>query len=370
MKATNIQLTLKKPPSLKMGAVTNTIIRLSDLFYKINGNFAVRGSFSRGDADFNDVDVAIYLAEGERISDDGLPKTFLGRNIGYWSIPIKDAERYYEHCIRPSISLVETKFLKLRDKDVGQMIERQQQKFYLFRRMQFLLYILIDEDTMLNLYSFLLKEDSYSMLKRQAGSKKTISRVVWATKALFPETRELNSIQTLEFLCTRRIMSEKTKDTCLRILENLQARHIEKVRWANDTNQIDRWFQQEFKSLVLSRLEGHLDPILVKHSLSAANQDATQEEIDRAFKFARKLPLGPEKFILYFALSGNTRTRGTDLVAIFDEIKGDFVYNNITRNLIMNPHFPERLLSPDLVNASSLSKRAYEIRKKLLAHPE
>jgi|GEM_PF-1806131 len=348
----------------RKNTIEENISELKQVFKKIKGNFAVRGSFARGDSDFNDIDVAIYHEENETIDYHKLPKLFKGKKIAYWSIPVKDADRYYEHCLRVSISLVETQIIKLENRKIKKIIERQKDRFYRLRRMKYLLYLLVDEEVMAGIYSG-IQDGSYSMSKRRPGSKRTIARIVWAAKTLFPKIKNLGTQQTLDFLCREKIMPEAVRSACSRVLEGLSDKNTAENEWQKDTDGIKRWHQKKFKRLLLSKLAGHIDETLVTLSVLVAGKTATRDDLHKAYEFSQELKFGPEKFILYFALSGNLRTDSNDLVKIFHEIKDDFVYNNIARNLIMNPNFPDTLLPRDLIRKIDPYKRAYEIRIRL-----
>ncbi|MDO8507347.1 MAG: IucA/IucC family protein [bacterium] len=348
-------------------AISTSEKRLAELrkvFDGVSGNFTVRGSYARGDDFYNDIDIALY---SNSLDVSKLPSDFRGVKVNYWQIPAKDIERYYEVCVRPSISLIEGKVIKTTDPEVEEILERQQNKFYEERADIFLLYLVLDEESNNKIYGRIHEKD-YSTWKRKRGSKRTILRAVWAVKTMYPEIKDRNVNEVLSFMVQKNIISKTLSGKCQEVLEMIFEEEFDEKRLESLIDQIGSWYEATLKPLLIKKIYESLDRELVENSLLSIDNQTSKKDLGRIYEFAIGREKSIDKWLLFFGLSRNTNLGEKLLFEIYNMTKDDFVFNNVTRNLILNVAFPKEIIVNDqIILRNDLTKIAYKKRKLLEA---
>src|SRR3990167_8929940 len=148
-------------------------------------NAYVRGSGSRGELPFDDIDILVTSPDS-KFTTDGLVSEFFGRPIIYTYIPF---ESFYESLtsdIRSVSWLKEMIPVTHIDDEVAEIVSRAKSEITEEKLSYYLLYRMIEEEK----ESIYVKRglwSEYKFLKDFPGSRRTIERIFWMSQVVYPQ---------------------------------------------------------------------------------------------------------------------------------------------------------------------------------------
>ncbi|HVZ58641.1 MAG TPA: hypothetical protein VG935_02715 [Patescibacteria group bacterium] len=312
---------------------------LKDEFADSPDNLFVRGSFARGDRPFGDIDISAYNPGGT-YRGGTYPSTFEGIPISYGQLPLEKLEDYFQTCLRGTSSLMETLPIKVVDPLPLDIIERQKAEFIATRIPDYLLFLQVEEkiareDPGKN------EKDIYYYRKREGGSKRSISRMVWTIKGLYPELFAIsNTTEALDKIEEQKMIPNEIVNAT-RVIANLVSRDfVDPTVWEQNTTLIKEWIDTVLNPCVKRYIGHHIPAGLVNATDIATDPTAGNDELERAFNYAQGEPVAHRQWLAMFALAKNPSLPKELLSAILDQHKGTFSYRNVIRNLLRNPSFP------------------------------
>lgn len=323
-------------------------------------NLFVRGSFVRGDAPYGDIDVSAYNIKGGYHAEN-LSSEFEGIPISYGFIPLEHLDEYFENCIRGSSSLMETIELTVHDLIPSRIIQRQQQKFLTKRRSDYLLFLSLEEAVSKQKYEG-LESKSYQDLKRKRGSKRTISRMIWAYKVIYPQLYSVPGTQgVMEELVNAGIVSQRLQNSVEKVLTALKNPGTSLDELNDERARVGDWFDGEILPLIDQETKDLPNVMRVLIDV-ALDKSSNSRDLITAMDFGLEVFNGYRQWMILFALSSNSKLDKESLVKILYHVRGNFVYRNVIRNLIYNPSFPIRALqqadiAEDIYAQLALKKR-------------
>lgn len=326
-----------------------------------NDNLFVRGSFVRGDAPYGDIDISAYNIRGG-YRTEVLPEQFEQIPISYGFIPLEHLEEYFETCLRGSSSLMETVELTVHDSTPSTIIQDQQKKFLTERTADYLLFLSLEETVSRQKYEG-IENATYQDMKRKRGSKRTISRMIWAYKALYPQLYAVPGTQgVMRELVDAGVVPTSLNESVGKVLTLLKNPGSGLSEWNDARARVGDWFDGEVQPLILKEAKALPNPL---RTIADVATDPTSSRIDliTAADFGLEVFTGYRQWMVLFALAGNSRLDSKSLVDIFSFIKGKYIYRNVIRNLIYNPAFPIEELVPSDIAEDTYAQLAY--RKRL-----
>lgn len=330
---------------VERGKIEDNVSRLRVfLSHAQDDNIFVRGSFVRGDAPYGDIDISAYNeGGGYRVTD--LPHEFEGVPVSYGFIPLEHLEEYFENCLRGSSSLMETVELTVHDGTPSRIIQDQQKKFLSERTADYLLFLSLEEFVSRQKYEG-VENATYQDMKRKRGSKRTISRMIWAYKALYPQLYAVPGTQgVMAELVDAGVVPASLNESVGKVLTLLKKPGANLAEWSDARARVGDWFDGELKPLISEQTES-LPHVLKTVIDVATDSDSSLKDLTTAADFGLEVFTGYRQWMVLFALCSNPRLNMQSLVDIFSFIKGNYVYRNVIRNLIYNPTFPIEKLSP------------------------
>lgn len=330
--------------------------RLRKLFANCEDTLYLRGSFVRGDSCPNDIDISAYNSVG-KIKMSNPPAEFEGIPINYGGIAIKDLERYFINCPRGASSLMEMLPISIAHPEVPEIIARQRNEFLSVRIPEYLLFLLVEEGVHCKL-PYVHIVDVYYSLKRRSGGKRTISRIIWAIKALHYES--FSNLSHEEVLREMMLIYNIPDSVMESFLFVLRSTCVDIDIWSLHASRVEAWRNKIFTPLILHYILQYIPETVVRYAISASGPNSDVVDLCYAFNFCKNLS-GQQKWILLFALSSNQKMPEKYLLEIWDEYASKAQYRNFIRNLIRNPSFPESSIDPIYLN-DELILKAYEMR--------
>jgi len=344
-------------------SVTARLDGLRELFQDCQDTLFLRGSFARGDSYCNDIDISAYNKTGV-IELTNPPTEYNGLKINYGGISLENFEAYFSVCPRAGSSMMEMQPIVLGHSEVAVTYADQLKQYFKNRTPNYLLFLLVEEETNGRIADRSCGDD-YFTLKRQRGGKRTVSRIIWGTKARhFDSFYSLSHSEVLEKMVAHGALPWNVAKSCTFILNNShQLQHKDKLK--AHSAQIVRWYYDYYYPVVKSYLLDYLPSDVVVYSIKAARSDTKVADLYHAYELSKSLD-GQLKWILLFALSGNWKLPPSLLVEIWHEFRNNTAHRNIIRNLIANVSTPRDLINPAEFIDNKLMWRAYTIRLRLL----
>jgi hypothetical protein len=333
---------------------------LQELFSNCNDTLYLRGSYARGDKFSNDIDISAYN-EGGLIKMKNPPTEFDGLRINYGGIAIKDLEDYFALCPRGASSMMEMLPISIAHPEVPNMLACQKSKFLSNHIAEYSLFLLTEEETNGRVVDRDIGDD-YFALKRRRGSKRTISRMIWGTKARdFQALAGLSHEDVLVRMATDYSLPINVADSCTFVLRSAHLNPNAAV-WMKHVVNIEAWYKSTYAPSVISYLHKYITDDVVKYCILAAKEKADTQDLLNAYALSKQLT-GQQKWVLLFALSGNWELPSKCLVDIWREFRHQIAYRNIIRNLIANISAPDNLINPSEFSHDKLMTRAYHLRR-------
>lgn len=332
---------------------------LQKLFLNCNDTLYLRGSYARGDKFPNDIDISAYNEAGV-IKMKNPPTEFDGLRINYGGIAIKDLEDYFMLCPRGASSMMEMLPISIVHPEVPNILARQKSKFLSRHIAEYSLFLLTEEETNGRIVDRGIGDD-YFALKRHRGSKRTISRIIWGTKARnFKKLASLAHEDVLARMGADYSLPANVADSCKFVLRSAHL-NPDATAWIRHMANVAAWYKRVYVPLVIKYLNEHIEDAVVEGCILAAKSKANTQDLLNAHALSKRLT-GQQRWILLFALSGNWELPSEYLVDMWREFRHQAPYRNIIRNLIANVSTPDTLINPSEFLHDKLMMRAYHLR--------
>jgi hypothetical protein len=350
--------------SEKRSEVAGQIDRLRTLFPNPKGdNLYVRGSFVRGDSPYGDIDVSAYNTGGGYKEKD-LPTTFEGTQIAFGFIPLEHLYEYFDGCLRGTSSLRDAVVLNVGEETPLRIFEEQKTKLDTERTHDYLYYLTMEEAITRRRYES-AEGGEYEGAKRKAGSKRTISRLVWSYKEIFPELHVIpDTNNTIRELAESGIVSPELPDYIDIIQRLLKNGDTASDQWDQSRLRIAQWFDGELVPLVQNLTQNVLPRELVQGLEVSVDPQASSSELSWIYEYSSGTLKSYRKWMAMFALSSHAHTEQEVLVEILKLSRGNYTYRNIIRNLVRNEAFPVSALQPSDIETDIYAQRDLEKRTK------
>lgn len=331
---------------------------LKEVFKDSPDNLFVRGSFVRGDLPYDDIDISAYNPRGE-YGDKDRPAVFMGIPIVYGGIPLEHLEEYFDTCLRGASSLMETVEIISSDPTPQQIIERQQNKFLQEKLPDYLLFLQTEEEISGRRYDG-NRSRAYYDRKRERGSKRTISRMMWTVKSLYPDLYSIrNTKAAMQEAKERGFLPDDVIDDSIRVFELLSRDLVDPIEWKERTERLQMWTDGVLKPTVKKYVSHHLPADYVELIDTALAPESSMQALETAVNNADSLDVKHRKWTAIFSLSANSTLSSEGLFHIWNEYKDQFVYRNVTRNLLRNSSFPINAISEDDLPDDIYAHEAY-----------
>lgn len=348
--------------SAKRNEVSDQIERLRTLFPNPEGdNLFVRGSFVRRDSPYGDIDISAYNTEGGYKEQD-LPPVFEGTQIAYGFIPLEHLDEYFEDCLRGTSSLRDAVALSMGEETPLLIFAEQKTKLEKERAHDYLYYLTMEEVITRRKYEG-VSGGEYEGAKRKAGSKRTISRMVWSYKEIYPELQVIpDTLNTIAELASTGIVSSGLIQDIGAIQRLLKSGDTASEQWDESRLRVAKWFDGELVPLVQNLTQNALPRELVRRLEVSVDPQASSSELRGVFDYATSTLKSYRKWMAMFGLSSHAHTDPESLVDILKLSRGNYTYRNIVRNLIRNEAFPVAALQDldvetDIYAQRDLAKR-------------
>jgi hypothetical protein len=350
--------------SEKRSEVAGQIDRLRTLFPNPKGdNLYVRGSFVRGDSPYGDIDVSASNTGGGYKEKD-LPTTFEGTQIAFGFIPLEHLYEYFDGCLRGTSSLRDAVVLNVGEETPLRIFEEQKTKLDTERTHDYLYYLTMEEAITRRRYES-AEGGEYEGAKRKAGSKRTISRLVWSYKEIFPELHVIpDTNNTIRELAESGIVSPELPDYIDIIQRLLKNGDTASDQWDQSRLRIAQWFDGELVPLVQNLTQNVLPRELVQGLEVSVDPQASSSELSWIYEYSSGTLKSYRKWMAMFALSSHAHTEQEVLVEILKLSRGNYTYRNIIRNLVRNEAFPVSALQPSDIETDIYAQRDLEKRTK------
>jgi hypothetical protein len=336
------------------GSDVNKIISgLRQLFAGVPDNLFLRGSLFLG-VPTDDFDVSAYNSGGG-FRTRSLPTHYKGKKLDYGSIPLENLEEYCETNLRSSSFLQESAELTHVDGDLKSLMKRQKQKLDSERRAQHIFYRLIEEQLVAR-STYWIKGNDYEKYKQISGSKRTISRIMWILKSLFPTLSPSTLTEMLADKNVSNLMPDSVRESILSVsLMLFDPDRRGSPDWNKGTADISSWFNTSFSGRVMNFLRDSLDGEYVSamhDAVSGANTGRLSEILD----YAESAVLPCERWSLLIGLSSNPNI-SSETIYRMAAYRENFLFTDVIRNIIRNPS-----TTPEILEEMSSVRDKYALR--------
>lgn len=343
--------------------VLEDIKELKEFLKVIAGDIYVKGSFVRGEP-FEDIDIQIFNS-GETILKDA-PHSFRGKQISYKQTPPENLEDYFSTCLRSTSSLLEMVELSSIDPLQKQLIKKCKQETLSKKIAHYILFLHIEEK--ISRRNNTTPVGSYAYLKRTKGSKRTISRMLWAHKVMYSElTTERNTYYLIQRLYSKGYIPKQICEDALDVLimlSNPKQRGGEV--WNSKTSHIAKWFDDEFTSMSKEYVARKLQTEYINLINKAMSTDTPPKELSNILNCAESPKFAPyEKWLVLFVLSANPKLNHEEMYNIISKYQKHHCYTNIIRNIIRNPESPVSIFEKIDTSIDSYLRKLLIEKKKL-----
>jgi predicted nucleotidyltransferase len=315
-------------------AQTNPLEELKELFEGFSDNIFLRGSLARGEP-FSDVDISIFNPGGKM--PENRPTKFRGRDVTYGGVPLEELDEFFRTCLRGTSSLMEMVEISCPDITPKEIIKDNKERTLQERLPTYAMFLQIEDQGERKLTSRRTTVDYYT-LKRAAGSKRTICRIIWTLKALHPDIRnETNTFSLFEIFSERGYIPQNIRQDAIEVLQMLNSRSFSNS-WTKRTSRIASWFDTE----LTPQLDKNAAPRLGDRYFNAAKKlidpTAKPEVLSNLMGYAEDGHLPSfQTWTLLYGVAAHTNTNSRDLAHIVSTYQRKLAYPSVIRNVIRNP---------------------------------
>ncbi|MBI5002331.1 hypothetical protein HZC31_03030 [Candidatus Woesearchaeota archaeon] len=327
------------PHRLSTAAV---VTQLRELYKGFPDNIFLRGSLARGER-YDDIDISIY--NPQEIVSEQLPVMFCGRPISYGRIPVEELDTFFYTSGRENSSLLD--IIEIQSTGQARDIIQRQKEISRTEKAPYYLLFLELEEAYARLCFPKSDDSTYEYLKRMGGSKRTVSRILFAYRHLHVEHSEVRQTATLlEHLKEREILSEKVASGIDYILDKIfdDPLQTNPGRWYQETASLCSWFDAVLKpeiGIYVHERIGTTYPELIRAAFSS-DAKSVAPLVEQALGDSSWKPY--QTWIALFALTANTNLAPEDFLRIKNHIVHNRPYRPIIKNIIRNPSTPHSIL--------------------------
>ncbi|MEK6922160.1 MAG: hypothetical protein AABX82_09780 [Nanoarchaeota archaeon] len=336
------------------------IDELRDIYRGFSDNIFLRGSLARGER-YDDIDVSIYNSQG--IVSEGLPVTFRGRPISYGNIPLDELDHFFYVSGRENSSLTDIIEIQATDK-ARDIIQRHKEIAQTEKAPYYLLFLELEEAYAKMRFP---KSDNptYGYLKRMVGSKRTVCRILFAYRHLYPEYWESQQTYNLvDRLKEREIISQEVALGINYVLDKIfdDPLRTDRDKWHEETARLCSWFDDILSPVMRSYVNERVDRTFPERVMTSLHSDAKDAVslVEQALGDSSWKPY--QKWIALFALTANPNLAPEDFLRIKNNVISDRPYRPIMRNIIRNPSTPLFVLREIDQSIDPLTKELLERR--------
>ena len=319
------------------------------------GEALLRGSLARGENDPNDVDVVIF---GHNLSFllNSVPATINKLPISYVVVNESLLPYYFDTRLRSCSDLIDGVSLT-KIHTTPTILETYRNKLHSSLWPFYILYLWLEERIMNNVTCAQRFSHDYGVLKSLPGSKKTILRMFWILRVLYPEA----SGGFYEILRSFEMMGQLPIGTHLdydHLIFNIsRGRDVPSLR-----TRYSKWFDHILSQRVLECTRTLVGADFIKYVEIVSDSTAATMTLQVIFQYALQEKHSARQWMVLLGIASNTNTPLEILDDIYLRYKGALIYKDVIRSIIRNTSFPKsRLRVVDFAN-DNLAMRLYKQR--------